>query len=146
MLNHWRNRATKKIVFVSVCACALLVSGCSTVGYYSQAVTGHLKLMNARQSVEDLLADEQTDPELKSKLQTLVDAREFAVSDLLLPENDSYSTYVETGRRAVTWNVVATPEFSMQPKIWCFPVAGCVSYRGYFDLKEGFCVFHSRLV
>lgn len=92
--------------------------------------------MNARQSVDDLLADDQTDPELKSKLQTLVDAREFAVSDLLLPENESYSTYVETGRRAVTWNVVATPEFSMQPKIWCFPVAGCVSYRGYFDLRK----------
>ena len=91
----------------------LLVGGCSTVGYYSQAVTGHFKLMNARQSVDDLLADEQTDPDLKSKLQTLVDAREFAVSELLLPENDSYSTYVETCRRAVTWNVVATPEFSM---------------------------------
>jgi len=136
MLNRWRTRATKKYIFISICTCMLLVGGCSTVGYYSQAVTGHFKLMNARQSVDDLLADEQTDPDLKSKLQTLVDAREFAVSELLLPENDSYSTYVETGRRAVTWNVVATPEFSMQPKIWCFPVAGCVSYRGYFDLRQ----------
>jgi len=68
--------------------------------------------MNGRQSVDELLASEETDPELKGKLQTLVDARAFAVSELLLPENDSYSTYVETGRRAVTWNVVATPEFS----------------------------------
>jgi len=116
--------------------CLVFLTGCSTVSYYSQAVGGHLKLMTARQSIEKLLADADTDEELKTKLQTLKQARQFAVEKLLLPENDSYSTYVETGRRAVTWNVVATEEFSMRPVIWCFPVAGCVSYRGYFDHKD----------
>lgn len=114
----------------------LALGGCSSVGYYSQAVTGHLKLMSARQSIETLLAAEDTDPELRGKLQTLADARQYAVSALALPENDSYKTYVETGRRAITWNVVATEEFSMRPNTWCFPVAGCVSYRGYFDRND----------
>jgi predicted aminopeptidase len=114
----------------------LALGSCSSVGYYSQAVTGHLKLMSARQSIEKLLAAEDTDPELRGKLQTLVDARQYAVKSLGLPENDSYNTYVETGRRAITWNVVATEEFSMSPNTWCFPVAGCVSYRGYFDLHD----------
>ncbi len=114
----------------------LLLSGCSTVGYYSQAVGGHLKLMSARQPIDKLLASEDTDPELRRQLQTLVDARQFAVEQLHLPDNDSYSTYVATGRSAVTWNVVATDEFSMQARTWCFPIAGCVSYRGYFDRAD----------
>jgi len=115
---------------------ALVLSGCSSVGYYSQAITGHLKLMSARQSIDKLLAADDTDPVLRGKLQTLIDARQYAVDALGLPENDSYHTYVETGRRAVTWNVVATEEFSMRPTTWCFPVAGCVSYRGYYDRKD----------
>ncbi|MFK7860878.1 MAG: aminopeptidase [Granulosicoccus sp.] len=111
-------------------------SGCSSVGYYSQAVGGHLKLMRARQPIAEVLADEATSPELREKLQTLVEARQFAVTELGLPDNDSYSTFVETGKAAVTWNVVAATEFSVRPKTWCFPIAGCVSYRGYFDRAD----------
>jgi len=121
---------------LALAVCALFITGCSTVGYYSQAVGGHLKLMSARQSIAEILADDATDPELRKKLQTLVEARVFATEQLYLPDNDSYSTYVETGKSAVTWNVVATDEFSMQAKTWCFPVAGCVSYRGYFDRDD----------
>jgi len=111
-------------------------TGCSTISYYSQAVGGHLKLMRARQPLVDVLADEATSPELRDKLQTLVETREFAVTELGLPDNDSYSSFVETGRDAVTWNVVAATEFSVNPETWCFPVAGCVSYRGYFDRAD----------
>ena len=107
-------------------------SGCGTVGYYAQAVGGHLDLMSKRQPLEQVMSSEDTDPEIRRKLQLLRDAREFAVAELGLPNNDSYSTFVKTGKKNITWNVVATPEFSMRPKTWCFPVAGCVSYRGYF--------------
>jgi len=112
------------------------ISSCSTVSYYSQAIGGHLKLMRSRESVEKLLASEDTDATLRKQLQTLVDARQYAVEELGLPDNDSYSTYAATGRDAVTWNVVAAEEFSLVPRLWCFPVAGCVSYRGYFDRKD----------
>lgn len=114
----------------------LSLSGCSSVAYYSQAVGGHVKLMLAREPIDELLASDDTDEQLRIKLQTLVDARRFAVERLLLPDNDSYDTYVETGRQAVTWNVVAAGEFSVQAQTWCFPVAGCVSYRGYFDRAD----------
>ncbi|MFK7855838.1 MAG: aminopeptidase [Granulosicoccus sp.] len=126
----------KVIIGVLACVLGLPLSGCSTIGYYSQAVGGHFKLMRARQPIKELLADKDTAPELREQLQTLVDARDFAAKQLLLPDNDSYSTYVQTGRRAVTWNVVAAEEFSVQPKTWCFPIAGCVSYRGYFDRAD----------
>ncbi|MFK7994006.1 MAG: aminopeptidase [Granulosicoccus sp.] len=126
-----------KILTLLFASAALLAgTGCSAIGYYSQAVGGHFKLMRARQPLEEVLADEATSPELRGKLQTLVDARKFAVTELDLPDNDSYSSFVETGRAAVTWNVVAASEFSVSPKTWCFPVAGCVSYRGYFDRAE----------
>lgn len=125
-----------KVWLLCVVIVAGFSSGCSTFGYYTQAVTGHLRLMNARQPVEKLLNDEQTPVELREKLQTLVDAKVFAVETLGLPQNDSYSTYVETGKKAIAWNVVAAGEFSLVPETWCFPVAGCVSYRGYFDRAD----------
>ena len=110
----------------------LLSAGCSA-GYYAQAINGHLKLMRARQPVSDVIASAETAPEVREQLELLKQAREFAVDTLLLPQNDSYTTYVETGRQYVTWNVVAAPEFSLSPQTWCFPIAGCVSYRGYFS-------------
>lgn len=113
-----------------------MTSGCATISYYKQAVQGHLQLMRARQPVDQVINDQSTSPELREKLQTLLEARVFAVEALGLPENDSYSTFVETGKSAITWNVVATEEFSLVPKTWCFPVAGCVSYRGYFDRAD----------
>jgi len=123
-------------LFVLVVFMISLMSGCSTISYYSQAVGGHLKLMNAREPIDDLLESDTTDPELRKKLQTLVDARRYAVDKLHLPDNDSYNTYAATGRRYVTWNVVAAGEFSLSPKTWCFPVAGCISYKGYFAEED----------
>jgi predicted aminopeptidase len=126
----------RTIVLAWIILLPLVTSGCTTIGYYKQAVQGHLQLMRARQPVEQVIKDQSTSPELREKLQTLLDARVFAVEALGLPENDSYSTFVETGKSAITWNVVATEEFSLNPKTWCFPVAGCVSYRGYFDRAD----------
>jgi len=129
-------RFRRKFQFTALALMVLAASGCSTVSYYSQAVGGHLKLMSGRESIDELLDSDATDPELRTKLQTLVDARQFAVDKLNLPENDSYNTYVATGRRYVTWNVVAAEEFSLRAKTWCFPVAGCVSYKGYFAEED----------
>lgn len=111
-------------------------SGCATIGYYAQAVNGHLDMMSKREPLEKVMNAEDTDPEIRRKLVMLRDARVFAASELKLPDNESYSTFVETGKKYITWNVVAAPEFSMSPKTWCFPVAGCVSYRGYFAEEE----------
>ena len=127
---------SRAIKLLGIAATLLSTVGCSTVGYYSQAINGHLKLMRARQPITEVLESDSTSPELRQQLQTLLEARDFAVTELSLPDNDSYSTFVATGRTAVTWNVVAASEFSVQPKTWCFPIAGCVSYRGYFAREE----------
>ena len=110
----------------------ILLAQCRTVGYYGQAVGGGLGVILSRRPVEKLLADPEVSEELKVKLRRVQAIRRFAVDELGLPDNKSYRTYSDLGRRYAVWTVVAAPELSVEPRIWCFPVAGCVSYRGYF--------------
>jgi predicted aminopeptidase len=119
---------------------ALALGGCATLGYYAQSVDGHLRLLAARRSLDALLGAEDTPPDLRGRLEHAAAVREFAVRDLGLPDNGSYRSYAEVDGRYVAWTVVATPELSLQPRTWCFPVAGCVAYRGYFSeaAAEGF--------
>jgi predicted aminopeptidase len=111
---------------------ALALSACYEPGYYLQAVRGHLQLIDQRRPIAELLADPATPEALKTRLRLVATLRDFASHELALPENDSFSAYTAIDRPAAVWNVVATPEFSLTPRTWCFPVAGCVPYRGYF--------------
>jgi len=112
---------------------ALSLSACESAHYYAQAVGGHWRLLQSRVAIDAAITDPVTPPELVRKLETVRAARRFASDTLLLPDNDSYTQYAPMQRDAVTYNVVAAPEFSLTPKTWCFPFAGCVNYRGYFD-------------
>lgn len=121
------------IVFLLAC---LSLAGCTSSAYYMQAVRGHMDLMDRRVPVETVLADPATPPAVKARLEVARDARAFAVTELALPDNGSYTSYVRVDGRAVVWNVYAAGEFSLTPKTWCFPVAGCVVYRGYFHEED----------
>ena len=112
---------------------ALFLSGCTTLGYYWQSVSGHMQMLNAARPVADVLADPQAPAALKARLALSQRIRSFAATDLMLPDNASYKSYADLRRIAVVWNVVAAPEFSLTLKTWCFAVAGCVDYRGYFN-------------
>lgn len=114
----------------------LIATGCGELGYYARSVSGQASLLAARQPFETVVADPQTPERLRSRLQHAAAARDFAVNSLGLPDNGSYRTYADLGRRYVAWAVVATPELSLVPRTWCFPVAGCVAYRGYFEEAE----------
>jgi len=116
------------VVAVTLLLAVLQVEGC----YYMQAIRGQFEVMNNRQPIAEILADDDSPGDLKQRLKIVQEAREFAVDELLLPDNKSYRTYAYLGRESVVWNVFAAPEFSLEPKTWCFPVAGCVAYRGYF--------------
>lgn len=108
------------------------LGGCSTLAWYGQAARGQLELQIQREDIENLLAAPDTAPETRRKLELVVAAREFAEQHLALPDNGSYAHYVALDREAVVWNVVATPEFSLEAKTWCYPFVGCLAYRGYF--------------
>lgn len=112
------------------------LSACTDLGYYLHTAGGHLEVMAERKSIPELLTDQETPADLREKLKEIAWIRHFASEQLALPENGSYQSYVELDRPYVVWNVVATPELSLEPLIWCFPLAGCISYRGYFELKK----------
>jgi len=118
---------------LAVGAVAMLLGGCSSLGYYAQAVNGHMDLMQRARPVPEVIADPATPAPLRERLALSQRMRDFAVAELRLPEGPSYRRYADLGRNAVVWNVVAAPELSLQLKTWCFPVVGCVGYRGYYS-------------
>jgi predicted aminopeptidase len=120
-------------VLLLAAATVCLTSGCSTVGYYAQSVGGHLGLVRSARPVPEWLADAATPAPLKARLELSQRIRDYAVSELQEPDNASYRRYADLQRGAAVWNVVAAPELSLALQTWCFPVVGCVGYRGYYD-------------
>jgi predicted aminopeptidase len=108
------------------------LSGC----YVMQAANGEWRVMRERKPIDKVVADPNTPASLRDTLKEVEAARDFASRELKLPDNRSYRTYADVHRPYVVWNVVAAPEFSVHPKQWCFPIAGCVAYRGYFAEKK----------
>jgi predicted aminopeptidase len=118
---------------LALVAAACLTVGCSTLGYYAQSVGGHLDLIARARPIDELQADAATPGTLRARLALAQRIRDFAVSELKLPDNRSYRRYSDLGRSAAVWNVTAAPELSLKLETWCFPVVGCVGYRGYYD-------------
>ena len=112
-----------------------LLTGCESLGYYSHVAKGQWQLLQARQPIAELVVNPATDAHLKQRLRSIQMMRSFASRELLLADN-SYRDYVALDRPYVVWNVFAASAFSVTPEQWCFPVAGCVSYRGYFSEQK----------
>jgi predicted aminopeptidase len=119
-------------VAVAVALIACVSGGC----YLLQSAQGHLSLMAKRQPIGEVIDNSDTPPSLRAQLVSVTSIRDFASRELKLPDNGSYRMYADVGRPYVVWNVVAAPEFSVDPKQSCYPVVGCVAYRGYFVEKR----------
>ncbi|MDF1527610.1 MAG: aminopeptidase [Sedimenticola sp.] len=128
-----KGRLMRRSSGLGLIAILLFLPGCSTLSYYSQSIGGHLQLMGQRRPITQVLNDPETPALMKQKLGKLKQIRDFASAKLALPDNNSYRSYAALDRDAVVWSVVATPEFSIEPKQWCYLVIGCASYRGYFS-------------
>lgn len=129
-----RTSRTLRLNFVVILA--TLLTGCANLGYYAQAVDGHMDIRHRTQPISMIIADPGTSPALKGALTVVVKLREFASQKLKLPDNQSFTTYADLGRPYAVWNVSATPELSLELKKWCFVAIGCVSYRGFFSKAE----------
>ena len=111
----------------------LVLCACSSLRYYAQAAHGQGELIAHRRALDKLVRDPATDPKLAARLQLAQQARRFASQRLGLPDNRSYTGYVELHRPYVVWNVFATPRYSVEAVPQCFPITGCVAYRGWFS-------------
>ena len=112
------------------------LSGCSQAGYYFQAARGQLELLHKRQPIEELIDDSRTSAELRAQLILADKIRSYAIHKMALDDNKGFSHYTDLERQYVTWNVVAAPVYSIDAKTWCFPVAGCVAYKGFFEQER----------
>lgn len=124
-------RITSRVILLMGLASAL--TGCIGPGYYAQSLKGHVEIMTARQDVDHLIDDASTPEPLRAQMAAARGIRQYASDALALPDNTSYRSYADIGRDYVTWAVFAAPEFSLAPRVWCFPIFGCVPYRGYFS-------------
>jgi predicted aminopeptidase len=131
-----RPRMNKATLSCSWLALALFLSGCQTISYYTQAVSGQMQILNRKRSIKSVLNDPTTSDALKQKLQLVLTVREFAEKELHLPANGHYLDYADLGRPFAVWNVYAAPEFSLTPKSWWYPAVGRLEYRGYFSEKR----------
>jgi predicted aminopeptidase len=114
---------------------AAVLGSCGTA-YYLQAAAGQAALLRAREPLEQVLADPATPTPLRRQLLVVDDALLFARLELGLPATKSYHHYADLERTAVVWNVFAAPEYSLEPRAWCYPVAGCATYRGWFSEQK----------
>lgn len=115
---------------------AAWLGGCANLGYYAQAVDGHMDIRHRTQPISGIIIDPNANPALRRALTNVVKLREFAIREMKLPDNQSFTTYADLGRPYAVWNVSATPELSMRLEKWCFVAIGCVSYRGFFSEPE----------
>lgn len=109
----------------------LPLAACSAIEFYWQGFAGQVDLLSRARPIPEV-ANDTSDPALKAKLARIQEMRTFASRELALPDNPSYTRYADLGRAFVVWNVFAAPELSLTARQWCFPIAGCVAYRGYF--------------
>src|SRR5215831_6352974 len=121
-----------RVPFLLAILAVSLLAGCGSASYYWQGIRGEMDILERSAPIPAVVESTQ-DAALKAKLEHAMAIRDFASRELGLPDNGSYRRYTDLGRRFVLWNVFATPELSLEPRQWCFPVAGCVNYRGYFD-------------
>jgi predicted aminopeptidase len=129
-------RMKSKWLLGLLCVAAIGAAGCAQLGYYAQAAQGQFALMSGAKPIDDWLADPHVGEKLKDRLTKIKQIRRFAARELGLPDNASYTSYTDLKRAYVLWNVVATPALSMEPVEWCFPIAGCVNYRGYYNKDD----------
>ncbi len=138
-LNKLTDKTKKLIAVILLVTVVGLVQSCATISYYSQSVGGHMSIWLGRQDIERLIQNKGAD-KITEKARTwfkrVLEIRAFASQSLALPDNYSFKSYSDIGRSHVLWNVVAVPEFSLAPKRFCFPVAGCLSYKGYFAKQK----------
>ena len=118
-----------RLRIAAIASATLALSGC----YVMQAATGQAEVIRRSEPIPDVLANPSTPAHTRERLQLVEAARAFAIRELALHDGKSYRKYADMGRPYVVHNVVATPEFSVEPRHWCFPIAGCIAYRGYFN-------------
>ncbi|MEX1048271.1 MAG: aminopeptidase [Akkermansiaceae bacterium] len=114
----------------------LVLPACQAMRFYGQAAGGQMEIIRKSRSNPAVIADVATTAEVRQKLLAVEGIRRFAIDYLSLPGDKSYGRYADLGRKHVVWVLYASPEFSLEPKTWSYPIVGEMDYRGYFREQD----------
>jgi predicted aminopeptidase len=120
----------------------ILLSGCQTIGFYSQGVAGQAEILWKSKPNERILESPGTPDSLKERILLAEELCHFASRELALPGDSAYHRYADLGRPHVVFVLHAAREFSLEPKKWNYPIVGELDYRGYF--KESDALSHAK--
>ncbi len=107
------------------------------LGYLLQQAPGQLELIVKRESFKKLLKDPELDPEVRAKLEFVLDVKNYAVEEIGLIQNKNYEVFVDIeDKETVVWNLTACEPLAMEPVKWSFPVVGEMPYLGFFEKED----------
>jgi len=115
------------LVFVSASSCS--------PGYIIRGAWEEAKILNRREEISKILKRDSLGPDMRTKLEFVLAAREFATLKGL-NVGGSYSQYAEVDSSALVWVLTAAPKDKLEPMTWWFPFVGSVPYKGYFDKSD----------
>ncbi len=119
-----------------LCGLLLLVlSGCSAE-YYLRAAWEEGRILWRRTPIEAMLAGDALAPDVRRKLEMVLQVRDFARDELRLNVGGSYAAHSYVDRRVLLHVLTAVPKTSFEPHTWWFPFVGRVPYKGYFDRND----------
>ena len=118
-------------VFLSM-TLLLFTYGCSP-GYVIQAGLAELKILTSRRPIAEVIRDNATSSDLRTKLTLVSEARKFASETLAMDVGTSYTTFTQLDRDTLALVLSASPKDTLEPKTWWFPIVGRFPYRGFFD-------------
>jgi predicted aminopeptidase len=121
-------------LYISVICGIAILSGCSPL-YVVRASWEEANILYRREQIADVINNPSTPPEIKAKLNDVLDAREFALKLGLEPKG-AYTKYSEVDRDVLVWVLSAAPKDSLTAKTWWFPIVGSIPYKGFFDKED----------
>ncbi|RME71074.1 MAG: hypothetical protein D6776_10750 [Planctomycetota bacterium] len=125
-------RAVRRCAFgLPLLAVALLaLPGC----YYTHLAAGQLRIACGKVDLLDAAVDGRLRPEERRMLREVPEILRFARRSLGMEADGAYTTFYDTGRRPVSYNVWACERTAFRPVLWRYPFVGALPYRGFFDL------------
>ena len=109
----------------------MLLNGCG-IGFLWHVSMGQLGLLTSQQRVETILRDGTLSEPDQKKLRLALDVRQFAIDQIGLNADHSYTRFVDVGRPYVVYGLSAAHKDALKPYTWRFPIVGRVPYKGYF--------------
>lgn len=137
---HTQTRGCPRILFgffamAGMLGLVSLLEGCS-VGYLFHVGKGQFKIVCGSKSTEAILRDPEVPESEQEKIRLVMEAKAFGEDALGLTSSKNYTRYYLVEHPPIAYNLTASPRLTLEAYRWCFPIAGCLPYKGFFTRER----------